>query len=64
MSKRLKYVIDFDFTTYDNEITQDDLEALKCELFEDMSAVLSRLVDKYETLVGFKQGVFIEEVTA
>ena len=49
------YVIEFDFANYDDEQHCDDVGALENELFEDVSFVLSRLLKKYNTLVGVRQ---------
>lgn len=58
---KYKYVIELDFTNLDDVQHVEDVENLQCELFEDVSVVLSRLVQKYGSLVGFKQD--LEEST-
>ena len=50
-----KFVIELDFTNLDDFRHKYDVEHLESELFEDVSAVLFRLSNKYVSLVGFKQ---------
>ena len=50
-----KFVIELDFTNLDEFRRNYDVEHLESELFEDVSAVLFRLSNKYVSLVGFKQ---------
>lgn len=52
---RYNFVIELDFTNLDCEQQLDDAMNVECELFEDVSIVLSRLVKKYTTLAGFTQ---------
>ena len=53
--KKYKYVIELDFTTFDDVEFTDDINTIEYELFQELSVELSRLVQKYDSLVGFRQ---------
>ena len=55
------YIIEFDFADLDVVEHINDVKDLKTELFDDMHVVLSRIFDKYDSLVGFRQTFEIAE---
>lgn len=52
---KYNYLVEFDFSDLDTIENINDIDDLKHELIEDMGVVLSRLFDKYDSLVGFRQ---------
>ena len=60
-SKKFKYSVEFEFANLDEKDNRNDVELLQTELNDNMSIILSRILRKYSSIVGFKQD--FEETT-
>ena len=59
---KYKFVIELDFTNLDDVQHHEDIEYLESELFEWVSVVLSKLTNKYVSLVGFRQDLELSKI--